>query len=98
SLSAILVDKFRTSDHLVIAFTPEGSRSRNPNWHTGFLRIAMEADVPVMLAVIDFKDKHVFMHEQFKPSGDVDTDMRRIKQYYAPYQGKYPEKFTAGDE
>lgn len=98
SLTAILVDKFRTSDRLVIAITPEGTRSRTAGWHTGFLRIAREADVPVMLAVIDFASKHIFMHEQFTPGPDTEADMRRIKQYYAPYSGKHPENFTTEDE
>lgn len=98
SLIDALVHCFQTTSRLVIAITPEGTRSRNPNWHTGFLRIATEAHVPVMLAVVDFKTKHIFMHEQFYPTGDIDADMRYIKKYYTPYQGKYPEKFTTGDE
>lgn len=98
SLVNSIVERFRTTSRLVIAITPEGTRSRNANWHTGFLRIATEAHVPVMLAVVDFETRHIFMHEQFYPSGDIDSDMRKIKEYYRPYKGKYPEKFTVDDE
>ncbi len=98
SLVAALVERFRTTSRLVVAITPEGTRSRNPDWRTGFLRIATEAHVSIMLAVVDFKTKHIFMHEQFYPTGDIAADMRAIKKYYAPYQGKHPENFTTGDE
>ncbi len=93
-LTEVLIEKFRTSQRLAVAITPEGTRSRTTEWHTGFLHIATAADVPVVLGVIDYEHKMIFIRDTFEPSGDVSADLRAVKNYYAPYKGKYPDKFT----
>ena len=40
SLVDVLVEKFKNTDKLAIAITPEGTRSRTSKWHTGFLEIS----------------------------------------------------------
>lgn len=95
SLTATLVERFRDSDRLVLAITPEGTRSRTTQWRTGFLQIALQADIPVVLGVLDFASKTVILTKVFKPTGDIEADMRAVKDYYRPYTGKHPEKFTA---
>lgn len=98
SLTSQLIDKFRTSERLTVAITPEGTRSRTSRWHTGFLRVALEADVPLCLAALDFKTKTVSMTRTFTPSGNVDADMKQIKEFYSSFTGKYPEKFSTDSE
>lgn len=98
SLVEAVVEQFRTSSRLQLAITPEGTRSRTSRWHTGFLRIAYAADVPVELGVIDFATKTISIDSVLELTGDVDRDLRRVKDFYRPYQGKYPEKFTTEDE
>lgn len=95
SLAAALVERFRTSQRLVLAITPEGTRSRTDQWHTGFLHIAREADIPIVLGAIDFATRQVFLEKTFTPSGDTEADMRAVKDYYRPFAGRHPEKFTA---
>ena len=94
SLVDFLIDKFNSSEKLAIAITPEGTRSRTADWHTGFLRIALAAKVPVTLGALDFKNKNVVITDTFYPTDDIDDDMRQIKAYYSKYEGKYPENFT----
>lgn len=94
SLTDFLVNKFRTSDRLTVAITPEGTRSRTAQWHTGFLRIAMDAQVPLALAALDFRKKEISMVRTFTPTGNLEADMRSIKDYYSSFTAKYPEKFT----
>lgn len=94
SLTEYVTEKFRTSEHMVLAITPEGTRSRTSDWHTGFLHIARLADVPVALGVLDFGTRSILIEHIFEPTGSIDADMRAIKDFYAPYQGKYPEKFS----
>lgn len=89
-----LIERFRSTDRLTLAITPEGTRSRNPNWRTGFLRIAYGADIPIVLAAIDFGTKNVYLTETFTPTGDLEADMKAIKQYYKPFTGKHPDKFA----
>lgn len=94
SLTAQLIDRFNSSERLNIAITPEGTRSRTTRWHTGFLRVALEANVPITLAAFDFPTKRLIMTETFIPTGDMKADMRAIKDYYKPFRGKYADKFT----
>lgn len=94
SLTRQLVDRFNKSEKLNIAITPEGTRSFTRRWHTGFLRVAAEARVPVTLASIDFPSKTISMTTTFTPTGDLRRDMRAIKAFYKPFTGKYPDKFT----
>ena len=93
-LTEVVAEMFNESDRLTIAITPEGTRSRTSDWHTGFLRIAKAANVPIVLGVLDFATKNIMIEHTLEPTGDVDTDMRRIKEFYRPYKGKHPDKFT----
>ncbi len=94
SLVEQLIARFNSTDRLTLAITPEGTRSRNSNWHTGFLRIAYAADVNIALGAIDFEKKEVTITETYSPTGDIDEDMKQIKAYYKGFCGKYPEKFS----
>ncbi|MDE6085973.1 MAG: 1-acyl-sn-glycerol-3-phosphate acyltransferase [Muribaculaceae bacterium] len=98
SLVEQLIAKFRGSERLNIAITPEGTRKKTTHWHTGFLRIAYEANVPIQLGVLDYKTKTVDISEVFISTGDTERDLKLIKKFYTPYEGKYPDKFTTEDE
>ena len=93
-----VVDQFNHCDSLAVAVTPEGTRSLNANWHKGFLYIAQEAQVPIVLGYFNYQKKIVCLDRIYEPLGDVDADMLAIKKYYDNCDacGKYPEKFTTG--
>lgn len=92
-LVRVLVDRFNSTDRLQLAITPEGTRSRVERWRTGFLRIAREANVPIALGALDFKHKTITLDTVFEPTGDIEADMRAIKQYYSRFNAKFPDKF-----
>ncbi|MDE5594802.1 MAG: 1-acyl-sn-glycerol-3-phosphate acyltransferase [Muribaculaceae bacterium] len=94
NLTEYIVERFRKMPHMHLAVTPEGTRSKVTQWRTGFLRIAEGADVPVVLGVIDAKHKHVSVVTEFHPTGDIDADMRAIKDYYRGTEGIKPDKFS----
>ena len=98
SLTEEIVQKFRSSSRLVLAITPEGTRKGTAKWRHGFLYIAKEADIPLLLGAIDYKHKTIEITTEFKPTGDVEADMRAIKDFYCKYNAKYPEKFITTDE
>lgn len=95
SLVEYLVGRFRNSDELCLAITPEGTRSRTTRWHTGFLRIAIEAEIPIVLGAIDFRTRQVVIVKEFVPTGDIEADLAAVKAYYRPFTGRHPEKFEA---
>ena len=94
SLSEAIIHKFNESDRMTIAITPEGTRARVAQWRTGFLHIAYEARVPVVLGAIDAANRLVHLEHTFTPTGDIEADMRAIKDYYRQFTGIIPENFT----
>ncbi len=84
---------FEERDKLCVMFTPEGTRSYNPNWKRGFYYIAHKANVPIYLGYIDYERKiGGIRYEPFITTGNVDKDIELIKAYYRQYKGRYPEK------
>lgn len=95
SLTKSVAELFRTHDYVNLAVTPEGTRSATDTWHTGFLYIAHDAGVPIQLGVIDYKNKTIVIADEYVTTGDVEADMKNIRQYYSRFKeaARYPEKF-----
>lgn len=89
-----VVKMFNENEKFILGITPEGTRKRNPNWKTGFYRIANAANVPICCAFIDFGKKELSMEKVFMPTGDLEKDMLEIKSYYRDKIGYHPEKFA----
>ena len=87
-----MTDLFAHSDRLVLAIAPEGTRSRKDHWKTGFHYIARAANVPIVLAHLDFGHKHVGIEGMFYPGEDIEADLEKIREYYQDRHGKNPEK------
>lgn len=94
SLVEAIVNKYNTSQRLNIAITPEGTRSRTDKWRTGFLQISYQAHIPCVLGAIDYAKKTILIENTFWPTGNIDADIRAIKDYYKPFVGKHPDNFT----
>lgn len=81
----------RDNDEMLIMFTPEGTRKYNPDWKTGFYRLAQNAEVPIIITFIDYKNKVGGFGPDFKMTGDVDKDIAELKEFYKTIQGRHPE-------
>lgn len=95
SLTQSVIELFKKSDYVNLAVTPEGTRSATSKWHTGFLYIATDANVPIQLGVLDYKHKRIIVADEYFPTGNIDADMENIKKYYARFDdvARYPDKF-----
>ncbi len=89
SLVGQIVDAYGRADQLVVVVPPEGTRAKVREWKTGFYRIACGAQVPIVLAYIDFPSRTVGFGPVFEPCGDIDVDMPKIRDFYSGYRGKY---------
>lgn len=98
SLVKQLVERYKSMNRLVLAVTPEGTRSYTTHWHTGFLQIATQANIPIVLGKFDYKNKVVDVSTIFEPTGDILADMHSIKIFYRGAHALYPEKFSAEDD
>ena len=74
---------------------PEGTRGRTRHWKTGFYYIALQAQVPIVLAYLDYERKVGGLGPVFVPTGDVQADMAEIKRFYAPIKGRRADSFSA---
>lgn len=88
-----MVERFGESEALVLTVATEGTRARTPHWKNGFYRIARDANVPVVLAFLDYPNKRGGYGPAIHLTGDVRADMDRIRAFYADKVGKFPEKF-----
>ena len=79
------------TEELWILFTPEGTRKKTPGWRSGFYRLAKQAQLPIGVAVLDFKNKEVGIVEFFEPSDNEDVDLEILRQIYAGRVGCRPE-------
>ena len=86
------IDIFNSNDHIYMVFTPEGTRSYNPNWKKGFYYIALKANVPIYICYMDYEQKTGGFYELFQPTGDVEKDIAYIKKTLSQFKGRFPEK------
>ncbi|MFT6868415.1 MAG: 1-acyl-sn-glycerol-3-phosphate acyltransferase [Cyclobacteriaceae bacterium] len=85
-----VVELFTKEEEFVMTITPEGTRSYNSNWKTGFYRIAVKANIPIQLVAFDFEHRLVEYAELLYPSGDMEADIERMKAYYRTIKGRNP--------
>jgi 1-acyl-sn-glycerol-3-phosphate acyltransferase len=81
-------------ESMVLVITPEGTRKLSRQWKKGFYRIAMEANVPIAIAFIDYKRKMGGLGEIFYPTGDYERDMEHIHNFYRDKTARHPELFN----
>jgi 1-acyl-sn-glycerol-3-phosphate acyltransferase len=76
-----------------VVVPPEGTRSKARYWKTGFYYIAQSAQVPIVMAYLDFAEKCGGLGPALLPSGDIEKDMAIVKAFYAPIKGKHTDRF-----
>lgn len=89
---AQVVDVFNEREELAIAVPPEGTRGYTDGWKTGFYYIAHGAGVPIVMSFLDFKTKTAGFGPAVMPSGDIEADFEIFREFYAPCEGKFPER------
>lgn len=88
-----LVDEFARRERFVLLVPPEGTRKAVKYWKSGFYHIARLAGVPIALGVMDYRNKRVGLGPLVWPTGDVKSDMDKIRAFYADKQGRHPTQF-----
>ena len=85
---ARLFDKYEEF-RMVIA--PEGTRKKVAKWKTGFYYIAKQANVPIVMFTLDFKNKENRFSKPFFPTDDIKADFKFMRDFYKGVVGKIPE-------
>jgi 1-acyl-sn-glycerol-3-phosphate acyltransferase len=84
------------SGTLQLVIAPEGTRGKTRHWKTGFYYIALQAQVPIFLAYLDYGRQVGGLGPEFVPTGEVERDLAEIKRFYASVQGRHADQFDAG--
>jgi 1-acyl-sn-glycerol-3-phosphate acyltransferase len=96
NLVASSADALRQADgHVQLIVPPEGTRSATRYWKTGFYYIASGAQVPIVMAYMDYANKRAGLGPLLQTTGDIDKDMVTIKAFYAPFKGKNEDQYHA---
>jgi len=93
SMTDQLIERAKQQDEFHLAITPEGTRSANGRWKSGFYYIALGAKIPIVAYAIDYSQKIIIGKKVFYPTGDFDNEIKEIKTYYSQFTGKKPENF-----
>lgn len=88
-----IVAHYRRADKLWLAIAPEGTRKKVKYWKKGFLRIADEAGVPVLLVGLDYSNKQFVLDRLWPTTGDHEADAEAIRAYMCTrFVGRHPHQ------
>ena len=83
---------FRQNERLALVLAPAGTTRKVDQWKPGFYYIARLAHVPIVCGFLDYRRKVAGVGPTLYPSGDMEADMRGIREFYSHVSAKYPER------
>lgn len=87
-----MVNACNKSDRFILTIAPEGTRHHVQEWKSGFYHIAKSAGIPIVMAVIDGKQKTVRIGQVFYPTENMEADMKAIKGVFSGFVGINPRR------
>lgn len=97
------VQAFASGGPLRLAISPSGTRKATDHWHRGFLHIAREANVPIVLGFVDYGRHEVGIGPAFDAALPDRVLQERFAAYYANILPCKPSnvsavRFATGEE
>jgi 1-acyl-sn-glycerol-3-phosphate acyltransferase len=86
-----LAIRFAESDALALAIPVEGTRGYRDYWKSGFFYIAERADVPIVLAFLDYPRRVGGLGPIVDPRDGIEVVMGQNREFYRDKLGRYPE-------
>jgi len=86
------IEAFHAHPRMVMVVPPSGTRKQVMYWKTGFYYIAKGAHVPIVLGYLDYRRKAGGIGPILHPTGNIEADMKIIRNFYSDITGKYPKK------
>jgi 1-acyl-sn-glycerol-3-phosphate acyltransferase len=91
-----MIDEFAKRDEFMLTIAPEGTRGSVRKWKTGFYHIAMGANVPLVVGMMDYGKNTGGLGPAIWPTGDYEADMVKVAKAYASVTPKHPAKRNVG--
>lgn len=85
-----LVQTISSAPYFWLVIAPEGTRRKTTGWRSGFYQVALQAQIPIGLAYLDYRKKEVGLSTFFTPSGDADKDLIFLRDFYEDKIGCHP--------
>lgn len=85
--------EFQKRKRMVLAITPEGTRSHSAYWKTGFYYMAQKANVPVIMATIDYARKFISCGDVAEITSNMEADLARICAHFTNITPRHPERY-----
>jgi len=89
-----VVDILNHTDELNVVLSPEGRIYKVNDWNKGFYYMALKAQVPIVVAFLDYKTKQMGVQGIIDDLNNYETVVSQINQMYENVQGKNPENFV----
>lgn len=86
-----IVNIFNSKEQFILAMSPEGTRKKVKKWKTGFYYIAKGAQVPIVMATLDFENKHFKFSEPYYLTDNMEVDFKHFHSFFKGVKGKNPE-------
>ncbi|HMP30481.1 MAG TPA: 1-acyl-sn-glycerol-3-phosphate acyltransferase [Saprospiraceae bacterium] len=86
-----IVEALKSYDEISISLAPEGTRKYTDEFRTGFYWIAQKANLDIILVKFDWANKVVDFSPIFEKSGNTESDITAIKDYFKGTLGKIPK-------
>jgi 1-acyl-sn-glycerol-3-phosphate acyltransferase len=87
-------ERKQRDEYFWLGLAPEGTRKYIPGWRSGFYRVAVACDVPLLVVTLDYSRRLCKVNQFLKLSGDEQQDMARVAALCADVQGLKPENMS----
>ncbi|MWV26607.1 lysophospholipid acyltransferase family protein [Aurantiacibacter rhizosphaerae] len=78
-----VIERIEATDEMALVVAPEGSRSSDGRWRSGFYHIAHGAGIPIVPAWVNYETMRGGLGEPIWPTGDFHADLMKIADFYA---------------
>ncbi|PCJ67750.1 MAG: acyltransferase [Bacteroidetes bacterium] len=86
-----LVEVYNTNEEFITTITPEGTRSFNSKWKTGFYYVAKKANIPILRIAFDYGSKTLVIDDIYQVNKELDETIIDFKIWFSQYKGKNSE-------
>ena len=86
-----IIAVFNSKEEFILALSPEGTRKKVTKWKTGFYYIAKGANVPIVMATLDFGKKKIKISKPHYITSNKDHDFDLFHAFFVGVRGKKPE-------
>ena len=91
NLVEAIIAIFDSKKEFRLGLSPEGTRKKVVQWKTGFYYIAKGANVPIVMAALDFENKKLKISEPYYVTDSMEEDFKNFKKFFKNVKGRNPK-------